>query len=237
MKTIIFLHGWGADPSIWQKQASAFRGQLQVETPTIPAWDPAWLAAYLPKFSLPDCLLVGWSLGGMLLLEVLAKHPAAVGGLVLVGAAPVFCSRPDHPWGQPAAALRAMRRALKSQPQQVLQDFAGSCLSPGEEAFQEEVVPLFQETNISHLAAGLDYLLTRDLRGLLPDLPVAVSIIQGEQDRIVPPEQARFLCSRLPGSNLRLLPGAGHLPFWTREEVFNKILHEMMVETPGRGGF
>ena len=56
MKTLVLLHGWGADGSVWQKQASAFGGRLLVETPTIPAWDPAWLAAYLQQYSLPDCL-------------------------------------------------------------------------------------------------------------------------------------------------------------------------------------
>ncbi len=110
MKTLILLHGWGADGSVWQKQARAFRTRLKVESPTIPEWDPAWLTAYLQNYALADCLLVGWSLGGMLLLEVLAKETAFVGGLALVGVAPVFCSRPDHPWGQPPVAVRAMRR-------------------------------------------------------------------------------------------------------------------------------
>lgn len=233
MRTLIFLHGWGADGSIWQKQVQAFQNRLQVQAPDIPVWDPAWLGAYLQKFSLPDSLLVGWSLGGMLLLEVLSRQPTTVGGLVLVGVPPVFCSRPDLPWGQPSAAVRAMRRALKSDPRKMLQDFAKSCLSPGEESFQEEITPVFPGGNGANLAAGLDYLLRQDLRPLLANLPAAATIIQGEHDRIVPPEQARFLHEHLPGSSLRLLPGAGHLPFMTQAEVFNKILEEIMGRGPG----
>lgn len=228
MKTLILLHGWGADGSVWQKQAYAFRGQLQVETPTIPAWDPAWLGAYLQNFSLPDCLLVGWSLGGMLLLEVLARKTATVGGLVLVGVAPVFSSRADHPWGQPPAAVRAMRRALKSNPRKVLQDFAGSCLGPGEEGFQEEITLLLTGSNGSDLANGLDYLFNQDLRPLIPNLPTPCTIIQGEQDRIVAREQARFLHEQLPGSKLRLLADTGHLPFWTQSGRFNGILEDIL---------
>jgi len=233
VKTLILLHGWGADGSVWRKQAQAFQEKLQVQAPDISSWDPDWLAAYLQKFSLADCLLVGWSLGGMLLLEVLARKPATVGGLVLVGAAPVFCSQPDHPWGRPPAAVRAMRRALKSDPRKVLQDFAGSCLSPGEEAFKDEVAPLFTAANGADLTTGLDYLLSRDLRPLLSGLPAPPTIIQGDRDRIVTAEQARFLHERLPGSSLRLLPGAGHLPFWTQEARFNEILKETMNGGPG----
>jgi pimeloyl-[acyl-carrier protein] methyl ester esterase len=228
MKTLIFLHGWGADGSIWKKQSLAFQEKLQVETPTIPACDPVWLGAYLQKFSLPDCLLVGWSLGGMLLLEVLAQQTASPGGLVLAGVPAVFCSRPDHPWGQPPAAVRAMRLGLKSDPRKVLRDFAQSCLSREEGAFQEEVVPLFPGGEGANLAAGLDYLRLRDLRPLLPQLTAPATIIQGDQDPIVPPEQARFLHESLPGSRLRLLPGAGHLAFLTQAEVFNQILEEIV---------
>ncbi|OGP71191.1 MAG: hypothetical protein A2Z73_01950 [Deltaproteobacteria bacterium RBG_13_60_28] len=229
MQTLILLHGWGATGSVWQKQTLAFQKQLQVQAPPISAWDPYWLEGYLQNYSLPDCLLVGWSLGGMLLLEVLAKKGSPPGGLALVGVPPVFCSRPDHPWGQPPAAVRAMRRALKGDPPKVLQDFAGSCLSPGEEAFKDEVAPLFTGADGSDLTAGLDYLLNRDLRPLLSGLPAPPTIIQGDRDRIVPAEQARFLHERLPGSSLRLLPGAGHLPFWTQAGRFNEILEEMIV--------
>ncbi|RJR36135.1 MAG: alpha/beta fold hydrolase [Deltaproteobacteria bacterium] len=232
IKTIIFLHGWGADAAVWQKQTQAFQARFEVQAPAISTWDPAWLEEYLKKFSLADCLLVGWSLGGMLLLEVLARQSAAVGGLVLAGAAPVFCSQADHPWGQPPAAVRAMRRALKSNPKKVLQDFAGSCLAPGEEAFQGETAALFSGGNAADLATGLDYLLNQDLRPLLPHFPAPPVIIQGSQDRIVPPEQGRFLHEHLPGSSLHLLKGAGHLPFWTKAERFNEILEKIVDREP-----
>ena len=77
---------------------------------------------------------MGWSLGGMLLLEALARMQGpAPWATVLVGVAPVFCRQPDHPWGQPVAAVRAMRRALGSEPRRVINDFARACLAPGEE--------------------------------------------------------------------------------------------------------
>ena len=233
MKTLILLHGWGANGAVWARQIRAFQNRLQVLAPDIPVWDPAWVGNFLRNFSLPDCLLVGWSLGGMLLLEVLGRQTASPGGLVLAGVPPVFCSRPDHPWGQPPAAVRAMRLGLKRDPRKVLQDFALTCLGPGEENNQDEVTALFTSSNGSDLAKGLDCLLNQDLRPLLAQLPVAPVIIQGDQDRIVSPEQARFLQEHLPGSSLRLLPGAGHMPFVTQAEVFNGILAEIVGEKPG----
>jgi pimeloyl-[acyl-carrier protein] methyl ester esterase len=161
----------------------------------------------------------------MQLLETLAALEMAPAALALVGVAAVFCTRPDHPWGQPPAAVRAMRRGLKTAAHRVVQEFARSCLAPGEEFFEEEVLELFPVTaSPAHLALGLDYLVGLDLRTSLPRLSCPVALIQGEQDRIVPAAQARFLAQQLPGARLHLLPGAGHLPFWTQAAAFNRIL-------------
>ena len=230
MKTLVLLHGWGASGAIWQRQTLDFEGECRVLTPGIPRWDAGWLTEYLAVVPLRESVLVGWSLGGMLLLEALARleGPAPL-ATVLVGVAPVFCRQPDHPWGQPVAALRAMRRTLRSEPRRVINDFARACLAPGEESFRQEVAAGFDfSATAAHLASGLDYLRDKDLRGLLDCIPGPVAIIQGEQDRIVPPAQARFLQEHLPGSRLHLLAGAGHIPFLTRAETFNGILRELL---------
>ena len=88
MKTLVLLHGWGASGAIWQRQTLAFGGEGGVLTPEISSWDAGWLQEYLAAVPLRESLLVGWSLGGMLLLEALARleGPAPM-ATVLVGTA------------------------------------------------------------------------------------------------------------------------------------------------------
>ena len=78
------------------------------------------------------------------------------------------------------------------------------------------------------LEAGLDYLLHRDLRPLLSRLPAGAVVIQGQEDRIVPPAQGEFLQEQLAGARLNLLPGTGHLPFLTQPAAFNGILEQCL---------
>lgn len=230
MKSLVLLHGWGASGRIWQRQVDAFGEKYRVLTPQIPRWGADWLQEYLAGLELRESVLLGWSVGGMLLLEALTalKGPAPA-ATVLVGVPAVFCRQPDHPWGPPVAAVRAMRQALKSDPRRVINDFARACLPPGEESFRAEVAAGFDFTaTAAQLAKGLDYLREKDLRGLLPQIPGKVVIIQGGEDGIVPPGQAQFLHEHLPGSSLRLLAKAGHLPFITQAEGFNNLLNELI---------
>ncbi len=231
MTHLVLVHGWGASGSVWRRQVEAFEGACSVHAPTLPRWEAAWVAEFLENIPLAHAVLIGWSLGGMLLLEALAESRAKPAGLILVGVPAVFCQREDYPFGQPPAVVRAMRRALKHDARRVLEDFARGCLAPAEMAFRDEVTGMFRsDVTEAYLAAGLDYLLTADLRSRIPQLSAKPVIVQGESDGIVPPEQARFLNEHLPGSRLISLPGAGHLPFITQPARFNEILSEVMGE-------
>jgi pimeloyl-[acyl-carrier protein] methyl ester esterase len=226
MNTLVFLHGWGAAGSIWHRQAEAFSGPgCTVLTPTFPVWEASWLRGYLHKLPLAETILVGWSLGGMLLLEALAEAPLEPAGLVLVATPASFCQRPDHPWGQPPPVVRALRRAVRTDSRTGLADFAARCLAPGEANFQGELRQNFQpRENGAGLARGLDYLLQADLRPRLPRVPAGALIIQGDQDNIVPSAQVDFLGQRLKEARMVRFPEAGHVPFFTRAEAFNEVL-------------
>jgi pimeloyl-[acyl-carrier protein] methyl ester esterase len=233
MITLAFFHGWGASGRIWEGQVAAFGHRLTVLTPTVPVWEAGWFSNFLRGLPLRETLLVGWSLGGMLLLEALSGlTDLSPGGLVLAGVAPVFTRRPDYPWGQPPAVIRGMRRALMKNtknPEPVLAEFAEQCLAPGEAPFASRARQAFiSQAGPETLTAGLDYLLVQDLRPLLPGLPAGVVVIQGEADRIVDPAQGEFLTGHLAGARLNLLPGAGHLPFLTQAAAFNGILEQCL---------
>jgi pimeloyl-[acyl-carrier protein] methyl ester esterase len=231
MSSLVFFHGWGASGRVWERQVAAFGHRVTVLTPTIPVWGVGWFTDYLIALPLGECILVGWSLGGMLLLEALSRLPApAPGGLVLVGVAPVFTRRPDYPLGQSPAVVRAMRRGLQQNRQQVLDEFLDRCLAPGEGAQTSPARAAFgSSASAGNLAAGLDYLLAQDLRPLLPGLSGGAVIIQGQEDRVVPPDQGKFLAAQLAGARLNLLPGAGHLPFFTQAAAFNGIVEECLT--------
>ena len=133
--------------------------------------------------------------------------------------------------------MRALRRTVRQDPSRGLADFAGRCLAPGEADFQVEILENFQpREDGADLASGLDYLLNTDLRPQLAGISPGTIIIQGDEDAIVPLEQAEILSQYLKDAHLIRLPGAGHAPFVTQAEAFNKIVAEFLREgARGRG--
>jgi pimeloyl-[acyl-carrier protein] methyl ester esterase len=238
MNTLVFLHGWGADGNIWRRQVEAFSGQgFTVLSPSFPVWEVPWLVDYLQELPLAETVLVGWSLGGMLLLEALAQKPLEPAGLVLVATPASFCQRSDHPFGQPPAVVRALRRAVRVDARRGLADFASRCLAPGEANFQGQLLQEFQpRAQGADLAAGLDYLLHADLRPRLSRVPDGALVIQGEKDAIVPPAQADLLGQHLKNAQIVRFPEAGHVPFFTRAEKFSEVIEDFLREGARRRG-
>lgn len=230
MTHLVLLHGWGTTGQVWRRQQGVFaRLGIKVLTPTFPTWEASWLLSYLKDLPLPHTVLVGWSLGGMLLLEALSELDGAPAALVLVATPVKFCLSEDHPAGHPPEVVRALRRALRQDSREVLADFAARCLAPEEAGFQAEVRECFSyPLEPAYLAAGLDYLLKQDLRPFLARVPAGAHILQGEADPIVPPAQARILVQKLPEAEKVTFPGAGHLPFLTQEQAFNRFLGEIL---------
>ena len=232
MKTLVFLHGWGATGRIWRHQAEALpRQDTEILTPTLPAWEAAWLLDYLAQLPLAETVVVGWSLGGMLLMEALSRGATAPAGVILVATPVCFGERPDHPLGQRQAVVRALRRTVRQDPARGLADFAGRCLAPGEADFHAEILESFEpRENGADLVLGLDYLLNTDLRPRLNRVPPGALIIQGEADGVVHLGQAEILQQRLREARLVTLPGAGHAPFLTRPGEFNEIVEAFLRE-------
>lgn len=232
MPTLVLLHGWATDSRIWEKQRAALQGQVNLLTPDIPAWGADWLRDYLNHLPLVETLVVGWSLGGMLALESLANLPRPPRTLVLVGVGASFCRRPDYPAGVAPAVVRAMRRRLQHQREQVVSDFFASMLAPTEKIWEGQLASLLPSSLATlPLEEGLDYLLQKDLRPSLLKLPgLPLVVIQGEQDRISPQTQAQYWKDRVPAARLEIYPESGHLPFLTQAERFNKLLVELLHE-------
>ena len=69
---------------------------------------------------------------------------------------------------------------------------------------------------------------TEDLSAVLPTIRVPTLLVYGEEDMRAPAGVAALLHDQIPGSELVLLPGAGHVCNIDAAEPFNAVLRRFL---------
>jgi pimeloyl-[acyl-carrier protein] methyl ester esterase len=233
---LALLHGWGMNLRLFDP----LRAQLAPHY-TVTAWDlpghgrspwvagiraaeqVEWLASQLPH----DALLVGWSLGGQLALQLACHDELRIRGLVLISTTPRFVRSADWPYGLAATVLAGFAAALERDQQRTLEDFlalqvrgsaeADAVMTTLRQALREPAEP-------AALAAGLEMLRDNDLRALARTLELPTLVIAGQYDRVAPPAAAQALVQMMPDARLLTVARAGHAPFLSHPQVVLEAL-------------
>jgi pimeloyl-[acyl-carrier protein] methyl ester esterase len=175
-------------------------------------------------------VLLGWSLGGMIALELARSEPALAVALVLVATTPKFAAGDGWEHGMPAPLLDEFATGLASDHRGTIQNF----LTLQTRGDQNALVTLRQlrraleahgEPERLALAAGLEVLRTADLRDALPSIAVPALVIAGDHDRLTPPQAGRAIAEALPHARFVQVPRSGHAPFLSHgSEVLREVL-------------
>lgn len=210
--------GWGAHP----RPATSLSGNA---LSLVRLLDDRGLAGGCERL-----VVVGHSLGGGIALELALSHPDLVGALVLVGSVGVqsALSGIDRLLALPvlgdgllrggAATLRRGARAarrLARAPRLAAVLEQASRFPAVRAVMAEGDRPLNGRDRRSFLVEQRALIAeTPSLERRLPSLHLPVAVVHGTADHIVSPEAARQLAEALPGAELVLRPGEGHLlPF------------------------
>lgn len=164
-----------------------------------------------------DAILVGWSLGA-LLVEDLLRHGLVPRDMHVVRVCPFldFCD-PSGPWRP--LVLRRMARRLRSDAHGVLEEFAERAGVPEGETLRswlDQATALGEES----LAEGLAALET--MRFPAPWTPARGGFLLSPDDAVSPP------CDTPTDRTIVLPAGSGHVPFLHHPEAFSLALRELV---------
>lgn len=206
MKTILLVTGWASPKEVWSPVCSLLSDEYQLQVVTaheiLETGPEIW-----QKFSADNLFCVGWSLGGMLLVEAISRGLIDCKGLVLVSS----CAQMRSANGLLERSLKKMRKELETNPEKVVGEFWNS-LAEGQE--RSVTYALGQST----LAEGLSYLADTDLNSNLSQVALPTTILHGTKDLIVPFELGRQLSTGLFNSKFVSVT-AGHDLLLSHPEV------------------
>lgn len=221
-KTIYFIPGWASDSSVWKHIVPSVNSDKEVKY-----IDWSILLENTDCSFSTNSILVGWSIGGMLALE-LCKKKNKFSNLILI-ASTARMTEDDGYSGVPFKSLKAMKIQLKRKRERVISDFAENSCDIGNRQFISCCQKSSQNFTLENLQKGLSYLLEKDLRPDLSEINVPSVIIHAENDNIINVLNSCVLHENLNNSRLINLKTGGHALPLSKSEVISDIINELIV--------
>ena len=239
MTPLVFFHGWGQSVRVWHGQQAHFSSEWPVSALNLPGHGGAadamaceWVN--ISQAGLPEepSVLVGWSLGGMLAIELAHRQPERVAGLVLVSTTPCFRNKPGWTHGCSDAVFRDFESGVQENSAKAMSRFFALMLH-GDDLTRPEyndiaraAVDRTHPASADGLRQGLSLLGDLDLRDLLTGIKAPCLVMHGDEDAVVPLAAGEYLAEHIPGAALEGFEGCGHAPLLTQAGKFNQRLED-----------
>lgn len=223
-QVVVLLHGLGGSRISWEPQLTGL-GTVA----TVAAWDlpgygasppldgPTTFAAladavadFADELGADQVHLVGISFGGMIAQYAAAAHPRRVASLTLLATSPKFGLDGTQPEAWRAARLAPLDAGQEPADfaDRVLNALAGPSISP--EAMAGQLAAMRRITGAA-LRRSIDCLITHDSRAALPQVSAPTTVLVGSLDDETPVAYSQAIVDLVPGAELVVVPGAGHL--------------------------
>jgi 3-oxoadipate enol-lactonase len=228
---IVFLHGLGADMSVFDGLAHRFpdhkiirfdlRGQGQSSVPDGPYSMGGLIAdteAVLDHYGVRDAVVFGLSMGGMIAQGLAVKRLDLVRGMVLCATAAKFGQA--DPWHARAVTARTKGMAA------LVDETLARWNAKDEDALARA---RFINANPEGYAASCEAIAGSDFYTPTAGLRLPTLGLCGDRDKSTPPDLVRETTDLIPGSTFQLIRGAGHLVPETHADVVAGYLYEFLV--------
>jgi 3-oxoadipate enol-lactonase len=241
LRPLVFLHGIGGAARAWRAQLDFFGGRYRAIAWDMPGYGGSAPLAAVSIASLADALrdflqqvgatkpiLVGHSIGGMIVQQLLATNPDIAGAAVLAQTSPAF-GKPDGDWqktflnarlgpldrGETMVSLAPtlVKELVGDDPDTGGMDLARDCMSAVPEA-------TYRATMLA--------LMGFDQRSALGNIAVPTLVLSGSKDRNAPAPMMAKMATYIPSAKYVELEGAGHLVNLERPAAFNAALDRFL---------
>ncbi|MGF1507792.1 MAG: alpha/beta fold hydrolase [Anaerolineae bacterium] len=196
-------------------------------------------AALEVVFGAEPVSVMGHSTGGSMAVALAARHPDRIRDAVSVAGFARGVTTGTTRLTQRMAAGPPLTRALfrttydliRQSPRRVYRVWQTTAADPRAYSANPHTGELaqaihagMQGLDLHALAIVFRRLAAFDITDWLPQTRVPLLVIAGSADPVVPPEQSRLIAERVPGAQLAVMQGIGHLPFIEDPTAFNQIL-------------
>ena len=243
---LVFLHGIGGAARAWRSQLDAFGdrylaiawdmpgygGSAPLPTVSISALADA-LRNFLLQVGATKPILVGHSIGGMIVQQLLSECPDIAGAIVLAQTSPAF-GKPDGDWQKAFIDARLGPLDRGETPASLAPSLVKELVGDdpdikGIELARDCMASVSETTYRATMLALMGF----DLRHALKNIAVPTLVLSGSKDNNAPAPMMAKMASYIPSARYVEIEGAGHLVNIERAEAFNAALDQFLKARVG----
>lgn len=249
MTPLVFLHGIGGAGRGWRHQidtfgdryftigwdAPGYGGSQQLDKPSIPGFAAA-LKDFLDQIGAKKPVLVGHSIGGMIVQRFLHDYPHLASAAVLAQTTSVFGSS-DGEWQKNFidARLGPLDRGetMVTMAPKLVAGLIGDDPDPkGLELARDCMAAVKPDTYRASMMSMIGF----NLRNEIADIKVPTLLLSGSKDNNAPAKTMAKMATLVPGSTYVELEGVGHLASFERPHEFNEVLADFLKTSHNLSG-
>jgi 3-oxoadipate enol-lactonase len=241
---LLLLHGFPHDRTLWTPQLANDGLGVRRIAPDLPGFGEStaaaeaslecwadWVADLLDALALRRVILGGLSMGGYLAFAVWRRHPGRVRGLVLA----------DTRAGADSEEGRAKRREMQALAraegaaavaERMSTGMVGRTTRDERPAVVATLDAMMRRAPVPAITDALQALMDReDSTSTLETITVPTLVVCGEEDVLTPPAESRALHAAIAGSELAIIPRAGHASNLEDPAGFDGLLSRFLAAT------
>lgn len=238
---LIFLHGIGGAARAWRSQIARFGDRYRAIAWDMPGYGGSAALANASIATLADALqdflqqtsskrpiLVGHSIGGMIVQQWLTKHPRAAAAVVLAQTSPAF-GKAEGDWQKQFVEARfgPLDRGenMRSLAPTLVKELVGDNPDTGGMEIARDCMGSVPEASYRAMVLAL---LGFDQRKALGNIAVPTLVLSGSKDMNAPAPMMAKMATYIPSATYIELKGAGHLVNLEQPEAFDAALDRFL---------
>jgi 3-oxoadipate enol-lactonase len=240
---VVLLHAFPINARMWEGQLALADTGWHVIAPQFRGVDGA--AADPPGGSIDDyagdvvdlldglhikqAVIGGLSMGGYVAFAMLRHAARYFQGLILADTKPQ-ADTPEAVEGRKKMLALVQQKGPAAVAEEMLSKLLGETTRRTNPAVVEHVRSLILASSADAIAGEIHALMSRpDSTPLLATIHFPTLIVVGEEDTVTPPALSHEMHNGIAGSELAVIPGAGHLSNLERPDSFNAALTRFLT--------
>jgi 3-oxoadipate enol-lactonase len=238
---LVFLHGIGGAARAWHGQIDGFRNRYRAIAWDMPGYGGSApltavsiatlaeaLQAFLREIDAKMPVLVGHSIGGMIVQQWLTKYPREAAAVVLAQTSPAF-GKAEGDWQKQfiEARLGPLDRGetMKSLTPSLVKELVGDDPDASGMEVARDCMGSVPEASYRAMMLAL---LGFDQRKALANIAVPTLVLSGSKDKNAPAPMMAKMATYIPASTYVEIEGAGHLVNLERPRAFDAALDQFL---------